>query len=133
MKSLEAIGAAVDLRNDIHEKVVLIDNRVVWFGSLNPLSHTLKTSEVMARIDNEGVAAHLANVLATRKRTPEELERGAGASPENPRCEKCGSWTVLVRGKFGPFFKCESMSCDWKQNVDAPRGTTRRTGVRKRR
>ncbi len=132
LNSLEAIGAAVDLRNDIHEKVVLIDNRIVWFGSLNPLSHTMKTSEVMARIDNEGVAAHLANVLSTRKRTPEELERGAGAMPENPRCEKCGNWSVLVRGKFGPFFKCESTGCDWKQNVDAARGTSRRAGQSKR-
>jgi hypothetical protein len=132
LKSLETIGAAVNLRNDIHEKVVLIDNRVVWFGSLNPLSHTMKTSEVMARIDNEGVAAHLANVLATRKRTPEELERGAGAMPENPRCEKCGNWSVLVRGKFGPFFKCESAGCDWKQNVDAVRGTSRRAGQSRR-
>jgi hypothetical protein len=86
----------------------------------------------MARIDNEGVAAHLANVLSTRKRTPEELERGAGAMPENPRCEKCGNWSVLMRGKFGPFFKCESAGCDWKQNVDAARRTSRRAGQNRR-
>ena len=105
---------------------MLIDNRVPWFGSLNPLSHTVKTSEVMARIENEGVAAHLANIWAVRRQTPEELARGGGASSENPRCEKCKNWTVLVRGRFGPFFKCESINCDWKQNVDAPRGAARR-------
>jgi len=125
LKSLEAIGSAIDLRNDIHEKVVLIDNRLVWFGSLNPLSHTIKTSEVMARIDNAGLATHMANVLSVRRRTPEELEGGVGAHPENPRCEKCGSWSVLVRGKFGLFFGCESPDCDWKQNVDAPKGAKR--------
>lgn len=120
LKSLEAIGSAVDLRNDIHEKVVLIDNHIVWFGSLNPLSHTVKTSEVMARIDNQGIAVHLANVLAIRRRTPDELEAGAGALPENPRCEKCANWSVLVRGRFGPFFACETKGCEWKQNVDTP-------------
>jgi hypothetical protein len=125
LRSLEAIGSAIDLRNDIHEKVVLIDNRVVWFGSLNPLSHTIKTSEVMARIDNDGVATHMANVLSVRRRTPEELDRGAGAQPENPRCEKCANWSVLVRGKFGPFFRCETAECDWKQNVDAPKAKKR--------
>lgn len=125
LKSLEAIGSAIDLRNDIHEKVVLIDNRVAWFGSLNPLSHTMKTSEVMARVDSRGVAEHLANILALRKRMPDELERGAGAEAENPRCEKHGTWTFLVRGKFGPFFRCETLDCDWKQNVDAPKRKTR--------
>ncbi len=125
LKSLEAIGSVIDLRNDIHEKVVLIDNRIAWFGSLNPLSHTMKTSELMARFDSRGVAEHLANILALRKRMPEELERGAAAEPENPRCEKHGNWTFLVRGRFGPFFRCETLECDWKQNVDAPRRKTR--------
>jgi len=40
LTALESLGVAIDLRNDIHEKVVLIDNKIVWFGSLNPLSHT---------------------------------------------------------------------------------------------
>jgi PLD-like domain len=53
LKSLEAI--AVDLRSRIHEKVVLIDDHIAWFGSLNPLSHTAHTSEIMARVENEEV------------------------------------------------------------------------------
>ncbi len=85
----------------------------------------------MARVDNRDVAEHLANILALRKRMPEELERGAGAETENPRCEKDGNWTVLVRGRFGPFFRCETFGCDWKQNVDAPRA--RRATERTRR
>jgi phosphatidylserine/phosphatidylglycerophosphate/cardiolipin synthase-like enzyme len=55
LKSLEAIGAAVDLRSRIHEKVVLIDDHIAWFGSLNPLSHTAHTTEIMARVENEEV------------------------------------------------------------------------------
>lgn len=120
LTALETLGVAIDLRNDIHEKVVLIDNKIVWFGSLNPLSHTPRTSELMARVDNAGVASHLASILSVRRRSAEELERGAFTEPENPRCEQCSGWSVLIRGKYGPFFGCAN-GCEWKQNVDAPR------------
>ena len=120
LTALEALGITVDLRNDIHEKVVLIDNKIVWFGSLNPLSHTPRTSELMARVDNAGVASHLASILSVRRRSAEDLERGAFTEPENPRCEQCSGWSVLIRGKYGPFFGCAN-GCEWKQNVDAPR------------
>jgi len=122
LKALEALGVGIDLRNDIHEKVVVVDNTIVWFGSLNPLSHTPRTSELMARVDNAGVASHLASILSARRRSAEELERGVFTEPENPRCEKCSDWSVLVRGKHGPFFSCVNYPrCNWTQNIDAPR------------
>jgi Transposase DDE domain group 1 len=34
----------------INEKVVIVDGEITWFGSLNPLSHTNRTDEMMARI-----------------------------------------------------------------------------------
>ncbi len=74
LAALESLGVAIDLRNEIHEKVVLIDNHITWFGSLNPLSHTVRTSELMARVDNAGVAAHIASILSVKRRTPEEFE-----------------------------------------------------------
>jgi hypothetical protein len=113
LRALEAIGVAVDLRNEIHEKVLLVDNRVTWFGSLNPLSHTAHTSELMARVVNEDMASHMANFLALRRRVPENF-----ADAENPRCGKCNNWSVFVRGtrKYGPFFGCEA-ECGWKQNL----------------
>jgi hypothetical protein len=122
LTALESLGVAIDLRNDIHEKVVLIDNKIVWFGSLNPLSHTPRTSELMARVDNAGVASHLASILSVRRRSAEELESGAFTEPENPRCEKCSDWSVLMRGKHGPFFSCVNYPrCNWTKNIDAPR------------
>jgi hypothetical protein len=117
LAALESLGVTIDLRNDIHEKVVLVDNTIVWFGSLNPLSHTPRTSELMARVDNAGVASHISSVLSVRRRSGEELERGVFAEPENPRCEQCNGWSVLIRGKYGPFFGCAN-GCDWKENVD---------------
>jgi hypothetical protein len=119
LSALEGIGVVIDLRNDIHEKVVLIDGKIAWFGSLNPLSHTPRTSELMARIENEGVASHIASILAVKRRSAEEIKDGATAA-ENPRCAKCDGWSSLIRGKFGPFFACAN-GCEWKQSTNAVR------------
>jgi DNA topoisomerase-1 len=74
----------------------------------------------MARVDNAGVAAHIASILSVKRRTPEEFEKGAAAEPENPRCEKCGDWSVLIRGSHGLFFGCASR-CGWTQDVNSAR------------
>ncbi|MBA7646580.1 hypothetical protein ES703_54345 [subsurface metagenome] len=36
----------------MHQKVVVIDGHIAWFGSLNPLSHRT-TQEIMVRLENE--------------------------------------------------------------------------------
>jgi AAA domain/PLD-like domain len=115
--ALESIGVAIDLRDDIHEKAVIIDNAVVWFGSLNPLSHTSRTSELMARMDNTGFASQISNTLSIKRRSAEEMERGALSEPENPRCGMCNGWTVLVRDKQGLFFTCVK-NCGWTQETN---------------
>ncbi|MFN0195338.1 MAG: phospholipase D-like domain-containing protein [Planctomycetaceae bacterium] len=119
LRAIENIGVVIDLRNEIHEKVVTIDNRIVWFGSLNPLSHSSRTSELMARINDTGVAAHLVNILAVRPIPSDNIERMLGIARENPTCPNCQSWTVYCRGRFGPFFAC-SKRCGWRQSVDSP-------------
>lgn len=118
LKALEAIGVVVDLRFDIHEKVVLIDNRITWFGSLNPLSHTARTTELMGRVEDPGFTKQVAVQLSLRRRPPEELERLGATEGENPRCP-CGGWSVLRRSRFGRFFSAED-GCGWTQDVDRP-------------
>jgi len=113
---LEAMGAAVDLRGDIHEKAVVIDGRIAWFGSLNPLSHTARTSEVMARVEDEGFAANLADFLSLKRGSADSGDPHR-TSAENPRCDECGGRAVLKRGKFGLFFTCES--CAWKKDLNS--------------
>jgi len=72
----------------------------------------------MARIDDVGVAAHIASILSVRRHSAEDFEQAAAAEPENPRCELCDGWSVLIRSRYGPFFHC-AQGCGWKQNVDA--------------
>jgi hypothetical protein len=126
IEMLEGIGAVVDCRAKIHQKICLIDNQIVWWGSLNALSHMYQSDETMTRAVNEGFASLVAAHMSKR---PISAERALAtvADAENPRCPSCGHRTVLGEGRYGPFFYCEA-SCGWRQSVKA--ATTPKPGVR---
>jgi superfamily I DNA and/or RNA helicase len=116
---LVSMGVTVDLRQNMHEKHVFIDDRVWWTGSLNPLSHTGKTDESMVRIASEAVCRELAElesfVAKTKNRynTVDLLVTG-----ENPGCGGCNALTVFHPiGRYGPYFDCEKR-CGWSVSLD---------------
>ena len=49
---LNDLGINVTYRRNMHEKVVLIDNKILWSGSLNILSFSGNSQELMTRIRN---------------------------------------------------------------------------------
>jgi ssDNA-binding Zn-finger/Zn-ribbon topoisomerase 1 len=116
LNGLEAMGCIVDTRWDIHEKVVIIDDEIAWFGSLNPLSHTNQTDEMMARITGKPAAMQLASFMALAGSINPEKADGVSVAAENPRCPNCGYRTTYRTGSFGPFWQCEA-HCGWKQRV----------------
>ena len=124
LDALEGIGVIVDTRKAIHQKVCIIDDEIVWLGSLNALSHTANTDEVMVRSSAPAFASSLASLLSVAPiRVPE------GTSPwvvkENPGCGGCGARTYFAKGKYGPYFKCED--CGWSRSLygQARRGRQR--------
>ena len=52
LNRLQKIGIKVIKRRSMHQKVVVIDRRIVWFGSLNPFSHS-NTQEIMFRLESK--------------------------------------------------------------------------------
>lgn len=112
LDSLEGIGVIVDTRWVIHEKVVIVDDETVWFGSLNPLSHTSRTDELMQRVVSKGWASKLASLLSITSTGAMDLE-GLAVRKENPT--HCGGRMCYLRGKWGPYFKCET--CGHNQNL----------------
>jgi ribosomal protein L37AE/L43A len=112
----------------MHEKVVLIDDDTAWLGSLNLLSHTGHTREVMLRVDGKQTALGVAAFLAADPRVTAERALGIAYAQENPDCEKCGERTRFVVAKNGGrFWSCQP--CGWTR--DARTGRERlRDGAR---
>jgi hypothetical protein len=123
LDALEGIGCTVDCRQQVHEKIVLIDKTIVWHGSLNMLSHTHRTDESMTRIVNreyaQAVAAQISKKLVSAERALNTI-----ADAENPRCENCGSRSVFSRGRNGPYFYCEK-ECGWTADLRKASRSTR--------
>lgn len=119
LDALEGIGVVVDCRKRIHEKIVLIDNKIVWSGSLNPLSHTSRTDEFMTRAVNGDYAKRVAEFISKQPRRHHSADSAGGAvDAENPRCPSCASRTFYAEGRYGPFFSCENQrSCGWKASA----------------
>ncbi len=121
VRGLRDVGVAVDLRARMHEKIAILDGRILWHGSLNILSHR-DTHESMLRIDSPAACEQLARFVSTPMgRGKEEHSLDA---PENPLCPKCGRPTVWNDGRYGVWFECETSDCDGK--VNARRGPQKR-------
>jgi hypothetical protein len=65
---LDSFRLNVIERENLHEKAVLIDERISYVGSLNALSSTGNTSEIMFRIESEKFAAKLREQLRRHDR-----------------------------------------------------------------
>jgi hypothetical protein len=115
LRALRELGVTVDLRARMHEKIAILDGRVLWHGSLNILSHR-DTHESMLRLDSPAACAQLAQFVTT------PANRRAAAplldAQENPPCPQCAGPTVWNSGPDGVHFECESASCG---RVDARR------------
>jgi len=123
LDALERIGCLVDTRWDTHEKSIIIDGEIIWFGSLNPLSHSGATSEIMARFVGKSVASQVAAFLAIDQGVKAEEAADQILRKENPTCPDCGTRTTYRKGRYGPFWECEQ-GCGWRQNVAQARQKT---------
>lgn len=115
---LRALGCVVDERENMHEKVAIIDGVVLWHGSFNILSHR-DTSESMLRITGANAARELALQLRTRA-AGRQTEIDVAAA-ENPPCPRCAGPTVYVRTKAGPAFRCDNTTCGADRTPAPPR------------
>ncbi len=118
LDGLERLGCIVDTRGEIHEKVVIVDDEILWHGSLNALSHTNRTDEVMTRLEGKAICLQMSSFLSLDRGLKPDEAKGHASRSENPRCPLCGSRAAYRKGKFGPYWDCEE--CDWKDSFDKP-------------
>ena len=93
VKQLRDSGITVSYRNKMHEKIAIIDGKILWHGSLNIFSNNDGTKESMIRIVSEAFCQQLAQHLVDFS--------------ENPRC-LCGSDAVRIpeNASGRTFYKC---------------------------
>ena len=139
VRALREFGVAVDLRARMHEKIAILDGRILWHGSLNVLSHR-DTHESMLRLESPAACGQLARFVTTpvgRRDEAPSLE-----APENPPCPACDRPTVWNNDRYGIYFACEDPDCDGKvdprkrgrgrQGENEGRGRTVTRGGRRR-
>lgn len=116
---LEGIGVMLDCRKDTHEKAVVVDGEIAWIGSLNPLSYSSRTDEIMVRVFSPEFAKEVIRQTAIRPGAVGKSEDDIGPSKENPRCGACDGRTFYVKSKKDGkrYFVCESQD-GWIQSVE---------------
>lgn len=109
---LSKIGVVVMYKMRMHEKLVFIDDDIVWSGSLNPLSWS-STQEVMERRKSATVLKDYFEIL----RLQELL-----SVPGNPEseCPICGAEMVASEGANQPYYwRCVNEEC-YTRGIDQP-------------
>jgi predicted nucleic acid-binding Zn-ribbon protein len=130
LDALERMGCIVDTRRDTHEKIVIIDGEILWFGSLNPLSHTAQTGEVMARLVSRDLAQQMAAFIAIKPSKATETYANLAMVKENPTCARCNGRTYYVaKARHGPYWRCEDQSCGWTENAGAKKRSSKLDGA----
>lgn len=86
--ALRTWGVGVVHKRHMHEKLVVIDGRILWQGSLNPLSFS-DTQEIMERRDSSDIVADYARTL----RLDDLL---APYAQDETTCPYCGSEVVAA-------------------------------------
>ena len=116
----------VDLRKDIHQKMVFIDDNILWYGSLNVLSYGGKSTqaETIMKINSRAMSSRAAkNLIYKHQNFEAEKNKKINmveklAERENRDCEKCGKLTEVYFSRKGgrrPFLIC--ISCNNMQDM----------------
>ena len=112
-RSLEEWGVVVVHKKGMHEKLVFIDDSIIWIGSLNPLSFT-DTQEIMERRVSKTLVIEYSRVLRLKELVGEYADG-------SPPCPICQSEIVASEGRDDPYFwRCVIDDC-YSRSIDSPR------------
>lgn len=108
---LRAIGVHILHKQGMHEKLIFVDSEAVWIGSMNVLSFTGLTGEIMQR--------HADRELTREYEKLYDIEHICGAieHPCEQKCPVCGK-EMLVKesAKGGIYWQCAA--CDYARNAE---------------
>ena len=106
-RALASWGVTVVHKAKMHEKLVFIDDELLWQGSLNPLSFS-DTQEIMERRRSKVVVEDYERTLRLEELVGAYQQREAG----DGACPFCGAEIVAAEGRDEPFYwRCVEDSC----------------------
>lgn len=111
-EKLQTVGVQIIHKKDMHEKLAIFDDQIVWAGSLNILSFNGETGEVMHRHSDPDITAAYEKIYNIGKL------QYAAEKKEELRCPICGKEMLLCGGKAGEYWKC--INGDYKRDIDQP-------------
>ena len=108
--TLTRLGCSVEERKRLHEKVVILDNRIAYFGSLNVLSHK-DTTELMQRIAGEPVSRLVSFLVGLTARSDRTHSVPGSRAPVVRRLDRAAAasqlkklrWTIAAQRHI-PYF-----------------------------
>jgi hypothetical protein len=110
---LKSIGVKIIHKKGMHEKLIFIDNKIFWFGSLNALSFTGNTGEIMQRIFNEKLSEKLINNYDI------EYIIDVSSKSKELECPICGDEILAKESNSGGiYWGCTNK--DFSRNKDQP-------------
>ncbi|MFO7667195.1 MAG: AAA domain-containing protein, partial [Desulfobacterales bacterium] len=110
--TLEKWGVVVIHKRRMHEKLAIIDNSILWIGSLNILSYS-NTQEIMERRLSKNVVEDFIKTLRLF-----DLLREYEDGP--PTCPICKSEVVASEGRDEPYYwRCVIDDC-YSRSIDQP-------------
>lgn len=109
-RALTEWEAVVLHKVNMHEKLLVIDDDVLWFGSLNPLSFS-NTQEIMERRRSRAVVSDFLETLKV-------ADLLGALEAREYECPVCGQELILAEGRDEPFYwRCVEDSCDWSRSI----------------
>lgn len=112
-KELEKIGVQVIHKQGMHEKIIFIDKSAVWTGSLNALSSTGNTGEIMERRTGDKVIEEYKKILDVDHLV------GANLNKQELHCPICGGEMLIKESDNGGFY-WQCISGDYSRNAEQP-------------
>ena len=110
---LKSIGVRIIHKKGMHEKLIFVDNKVIWNGSLNALSFSGNTGEIMHRIFNEKLAENYIKLFDI------EYIFDVSTKPKELECPICGDELLAKESNSGGiYWGCNNK--DFSRNKDQP-------------
>lgn len=102
-------------KKGMHEKLVFIDDSIVWIGSLNMLSFGGETGEIMCKIVSKEGTKELTEMYDLQYLF-EALENS------EQECPICGKEVIMAESdKHGYYWHCvDKENCGWSRNPEEP-------------